>query len=89
MAAEKDGRSFGRIRLRQIPDVSADSLLAFVHGTVEPGATIQTDGWRGYAGLAAAGYRHTVTVISTSPDPAHVVMPRVHKVASLAKRCGA
>lgn len=86
VAAEKDGRGFGRIRLRQIPDVSADSLLAFVRGTVEPGATIQTDGWRGYAGLAAAGYRHTVTVISTSPDPAHVVMPRVHKVASLLKR---
>jgi len=86
VAAEKDGRGFGRIRLRQIRDVSSDSLLAFVRSAVEPGSTIHTDGWRGYAGLAAAGYRHTVTVISTSPDPAHVVMPRVHKLASLLKR---
>ena len=47
---------------------------------------IHTDGWRGYNGLAAAGYRHHVSVISDSPDPAHEVMPRVHLVASLLKR---
>lgn len=86
IAVEKDGRGFGRVRLRRIRDVSAGSLMAFVRGTVLPGATIQTDGWRGYAGLAAAGYRHQVTVISGSVEPAHVVMPRVHKVASLLKR---
>ena len=86
IAVEKDGRGFGRARLRRIRDVSADSLMTFVRNTVEPGATIQTDGWRGYAGLATVGYQHQVTVISTSPDPAHVVMPRVHKVASLLKR---
>ena len=86
IAVEKDGRGFGRVRLRRIRDVSADSLLAFVRDTVEPGSAVQTDGWRGYAGLNAAGYRHTVTVISAGADPAHVVMPRVHKVASLLKR---
>ena len=86
IAVEKDGRGFGRLRLRRIRYVSADSLTAFVGSTVVPGATVQTDGWRGYSGLAAAGYRHQVTVISASPDPAHVVMPRVHKVASLLKR---
>jgi transposase-like protein len=86
VAAEKDGRGIGRIRLRQVPDVSADSLLAFVRDTVRPGTTTQTDGWRGYAGLLATGYQHNVTVISTGSDPAHVLMPRVHKVASLLKR---
>ena len=86
IAVEKDGRGSGRVRLRRIRDVSADSLLAFVRDTVEPGSAIQTDGWRGYAGLNAAGYQHTVTVISAAADPAHVVMPRVHKVASLLKR---
>ncbi len=86
IAVEKDGRGFGRARLRRIRDVSADSLLPFVRSTIAPGATIQTDGWSGYAGLAPAGYQHRVTVISASTDPAHIVMPRVHKVASLLKR---
>lgn len=30
--------------------------------------------------------RNRVTVISASPEPAHEVMPRVHKVAALLKR---
>lgn len=86
IAVEKDGRGFGRVRLRRVRDVSADSLLAFVRASVEPGATVQTDGLPSYGCLAGAGYQHQVTVISTSPDPAHVIMPRVHKVASLFKR---
>ena len=86
VAAEKSGRGIGRIRLRHIKDVSADSLLGFVQGTVAPGSVVHTDGWSGYSGLAAAGYQHQVTVINDGPDPAHEVMPRVHIVASLLKR---
>ena len=86
VAAEKSGRGIGRIRLRRIEDVSADTLITFVRDVVVPGAMIHTDGWRGYNGLAAAGYRRHVSVISDSPDPAHEVMPRVHLVASLLKR---
>src|SRR5271165_6873694 len=86
IAVEKNGRGLGRIRLQQIGDVSTDSLLPFVQGAVERGAMVNTDGWRGYAGLAAAGYQHQVTVLSGGSDPAHEVMPRVHLVASLLKR---
>jgi transposase-like protein len=86
VAAEKNGRGIGRIRLRRVTDVSANSLLTFVQGAVEPGTTIFTDGWRGYSGLTAAGYRHQVTVIGGGSDPAHEVLPRVHLVASLLKR---
>ena len=86
VAAEENGKGIGRIRLRRVEDVSADSLLPFVQGAVSPGATIHTDGWSGYAGLAAAGYQHQVSVISAGPDPAHEVMPRVHTVAALLKR---
>lgn len=86
IALEKDGQGFGRVRLRLVGDVSADSLMSFVRSAVEPGSVVQTDGWPSYNGLKDAGYRHEVTVISGSPDPAHVVMPRVHKVAALLKR---
>ena len=47
---------------------------------------MRTDGWKGYAGLAKEGYEHHAVRISSSGDPAHVVMPGVHKIASLLKR---
>ena len=86
VATEKRGHAIGRIRLRRIEDVSAENLLRFIRETIEPGATIHTDGWRGYAGLADAGYPHHVTVASNGTKQAHEVMPRVHKVAALLKR---
>ena len=86
VAAEKSGRGIGRIRLRRMKDVSAASLLPFVQGAIAAGSVVYTGGWRGYYGLVAAGYEHEVSVINGGPDPAHVVMPRVHIVASLLKR---
>jgi len=86
VAVEKRGAGMGRVRLAQIPDVSAESLLAALEQAVEPGAVVYTDHWRGYYGLGAAGYTHHPTAIASSGDPAHVVMPRVHRIASLLKR---
>jgi transposase-like protein len=86
VAAEKSGRGMGRIRLHRVADVSADSLIPFVQAVAVPGSTIHTDGWSGYARLSTLGYQHHVAVISGGSDPAHVVMPRVHNVASLLKR---
>ncbi len=85
-ATEKNGRAIGRIRLKRVKDVSAESLMDFIREAVEPGATIHTDGWKGYAGLSAAGYKHRITVISSGEEQAHEVMPRVHSVAALLKR---
>ena len=81
VAAEQRGRGIGRIRLRRVKDVSAESLLAFLQEAVEPGAKIHTDGWRSYAGLPAAGYRHQVTVISGGSEPAHEVRPQSRRPA--------
>ena len=86
IGAEEDGKGVGRIRLRRIADVSAESLLPFVREAVVPGAHVHTDGWKGYVGLGKAGFKHRVSVITASADPAHVVMPRVHRVAALLKR---
>ena len=86
LATEKRGHAIGRIRLRRINDVSAESLRQFIRETIEPGATIHTDGWKGYAGLANVGYSHRITVITAGPELAHEVMPRVHTVAALLKR---
>ena len=68
------------------PDISGESLLAAIEESVEPGAVVYTDHDGGYNALGAAGYVHYPTAISSSGDPAHVVMPRVHRIASLLKR---
>jgi transposase-like protein len=86
VAAEKRDRATGRIRLRHVTDVSAKSLFPFVSETIAPGSVVHTDGWSGYAGLDEGGYRQQVTNIKRSGRPAHELMPRVHKVASLLKR---
>jgi transposase-like protein len=79
-------RGFGRVRLRRVADVSAGSLTPFVCEVVAPGSVVHTDGWRGYNQLAQHGYRHERSILATSDAPAHVVMPAVHRVASLLKR---
>ena len=86
VAAEQNGRGIGRIRLRRVPDASSQSLHPFIEESVRPGAVVHTDGWKGYHDIAKKGYTHKVTILSQSDDPAHKLMPRVHRVASLLKR---
>src|SRR5207247_9373552 len=51
-------KGIGRCRMAVLADGSAGSLHPFVTGAVEPGATVITDAWMGYHGLAAKGYVH-------------------------------
>jgi len=86
VAAEEVGDGIGRIRMRRIPDASAASLEAFVRESIEPGSVVHTDGWHGYDGVKAAGYRHRVTLLRGRQDLALKCLPRVHRVVSLLKR---
>jgi ISXO2-like transposase domain/Transposase zinc-ribbon domain len=86
IAVEVRGRGSGRVRMSVIPDVSATSLHDFILNNADIGSEVRSDGWNGYKGIEALGYKHIVTNISTSEDPAHVIMPRVHRVASLLDR---
>ncbi len=79
-------KGLGRIRLRQVDDVSAASLVGFIRDVAQPGSVILTDGWQGYSGLPAHGFAHKRTSLRAGSDPAHVVQPGVHRVASLLKR---
>jgi transposase-like protein len=79
-------KGFGRIRLAQVPDVSAESLLPFIDAVIEPGSTVHTDGWQAYLNLENLGFRHERTVMRTQSDAAHVLMPGVHRIASLLQR---
>jgi transposase-like protein len=86
IAAEEVGHGIGRIRLRRVPDGSADSLQGFIDEVIEPGSRVHTDGWVGYDRLKAHGYRHRITFLSDHPEPANELLPRVHLVVSLLKR---
>ena len=51
IAAQKDGKHIGRIRLVVIPNASADSIDQVLEHIVEPGALVQADGWARYSRL--------------------------------------
>jgi transposase-like protein len=80
------GRRLGRLRLAVVPDASARSLEGFLTASVAQPATIATDGWSGYGGLAAAGYAHEPLNLSASWGDAALRLPAIHLVFGLAKR---
>lgn len=86
VAAQEDGKGVGRIRMRRIPDASAESLVPFVEESVEPGSAVHTDGWLGYVPLEMKGYIHEVSFLHGDPRSPSQLLPRVHRVVSLLKR---
>lgn len=86
IAVEIGPDTWGRVRLRSVPDVSAMSIIRFLTDVVTPGSEIHTDGWPTYRQLQYIGFKHEATILSDSSDPAHVAMPAAHRVASLLKR---
>lgn len=86
IAVEDRGKAAGRVRMRRIPDVTKVTLTDFVLDTVARGAEVHTDAWEGYNDVGTHRFSHVVTNLSASGDPAHVVLPHVHRVASLLKR---
>jgi len=84
IAAQEDGEATGRIRLRQVPDASGPSLETAVQAMVEPGAVVKTDGWDGYNGLAALGYRRRI--IRKTAEVGENPLPLCHREAALIKR---
>jgi transposase-like protein/ribosomal protein L37AE/L43A len=77
VAVEMRGDGLGRVRLRVVPDASAASLGPFVADVVLRGTTVHSNGWRGYAGLRAAGFDHRVHMYT---------MPRSRRVIADLKR---
>jgi hypothetical protein len=85
----REPRGYGRCRMEIVRDGSVASLQPFVIRHVEPGATVITDAWMGYHGLAGLGYAHRRrsqrAARARGEDPG-ALLPGVHRVASLAQR---
>ena len=82
VAAQADGPGIGRIRVRQILDASAKSLVPCVRDSVAPSSVIHTDGWPGYRPLETQGYGHDVTFLQGKKKTPSELIPRVHGVIS-------
>jgi len=78
-------KGFGRCRMAPLPDASAEHLRAFLLDSVEPGASVVTDGWQPYRPATDRLYAHQ-RLVGASRAEASQLLPGVHKVASLAKR---
>ena len=72
----------GRLRLRVIPNRSAQSLLPFVQESVEAGSTVRTDAWTGYDTLTAHGYHHERLILGGDPEKAEAHLPMIHLIFS-------
>src|SRR4051794_14004572 len=83
-AGRAAGRRLGRLRPAVVPDASAASLEGFLGAAVAVPATVATDGWSGYAGLAAEGYAHEP--VDPGACDAGLRLPGIHLVFGLAKR---
>jgi transposase-like protein len=53
-----EARSEGRVRMGVVAGQTMAVLTPFIAERVEAGATIRTDGWKGYNGLDRAGFTH-------------------------------
>jgi len=92
VAVEDAGHGPGRARVVAMDGVAGADIERAVRASVAPGATLHTDGWRGYVPLARKGYRHRADRIdpaASNRDRAarvQALFPKVHLVASLLKR---
>jgi len=81
-------KGLGRARLAHIAteDRKAE-ILEFTRHNIAHGTILYTDGEPSYAAAAKVlQLHHEPVVVSHSPNPAHELLPAVHRVASLLKR---
>jgi transposase-like protein/predicted RNA-binding Zn-ribbon protein involved in translation (DUF1610 family) len=85
VAAERDGRGIGRIRLKCIPDVTGSTLKSTIQELISEKSKIMTDAWPSYAGTEQMGYTHEV-IHSDDTMLGEDMLPRCHRTSSLLKR---
>jgi transposase-like protein len=79
---EVRGAGSGRLRLRVLPDASEATLTSWLKASVERGAIVHTDGWKGYNGLRGAGFEHRPRLQRRDHPDVQKLLPRAHRAAS-------
>jgi transposase-like protein len=84
-AEHTPGGGLGRAHLLVVSDGCASSLDVAASAMIAHGSSVQTDGWRGYAGLTCEGYEHRPRVLR-STEEIDAWLPWSHVVLSNFKR---
>jgi len=71
----------GFIHIQPMEKASAGCILPIIQNKIHPSATIETDCWPSYNGLAALGYNHIATKSAGGPE-ASQQFPQVHRAIS-------
>jgi len=82
----REPKGIGRCRMAPLADLSSATLHSFVAERVELGATVITDGWKGYLGLNELGYVQEPRSQRAAREPVGRPPKAYYRVASLAKR---
>jgi len=72
--------------MAQIPNATIDGVTDFALDNVQIGSEVRTGGWKDYNAVGRHRYEHLLMSLKASDGHAHVVLPAVHRVASLLKR---
>ena len=88
IAVERDRpKGLGRVRMRHISEHVRDDIAEFAADVISPGSVVWTDGAGHYSRMAATNASiHEPIAMVHATDPAHALLPAVHRVASLLKR---
>ena len=65
-----------------LADAGQKTLTPWVKASVEAGAIVHTDGWKGYGGLASAGFDHRPLLQRRDHPDAQKLLPRAHRAVS-------
>jgi transposase-like protein len=84
IAAQKEEGKRMRIRLKRVPDASAENLNDAIKCCIEPKSTVRTDDWNGYNQVKKLGYTHNV--IRKTSEVGKNLLPSTNTVISLLKR---
>src|ERR671922_155812 len=76
----------GRMRMRRIGEDRKRDIFDFASDSIAPGTLLATDGGNLYHDLGdELDIIHEPIVLVAADDPAHILLPAVHRVASLLK----
>jgi hypothetical protein len=80
-------KGLGRVRMRRIDLERKNDIYAFATDSINPGTVLWTDGNTLYKGLDRhLDVTHEPIILVADRDPAHELLPAVHRVSALLKR---